>query len=177
MRLLLISLKSKGFPIEHKYTVALTQLSFREKKPFCGDTKKIPLRSWSDNHHSCYPLWVRDFVPFFLYSQRRDFRAKAKNSWVRGASKRAPIGLVSPERETRMATEALSIYNPRPCCIISHHNISGGKKRKVKKPTSITLINTKGYPILYTVCEIYSPYKMLSLSLDFVLILSWRVKY
>lgn len=143
MRLLLIRSKSKGFSIEHKYTVALTQLSFREKKPFCGDTKKIPLRSWSDNHRSCYLLWVCVFFfllllfifvvqsPERLQSKSQKLLRQGVDEWMSKKGTHRPS--FSRTRDPNGDGSPLHLQTPRPCCIISRRKKKPQQTRKVKK--------------------------------------------
>lgn len=118
--------------------------------------RKIPLRKL---------VWQS---PFILYSPGDELYSSVIFCTVNGVT--------STPQETGMARKPF----PSSIQTLLYHIAPVVLKQKAKKKASsiTTLINTKGYPILYTVlCDIYSPYKLLSLSLDFVLILSWCIKY
>lgn len=154
-------------------------------KAISGDTKKIPQRKlvWQSPFYYSHQ-GDKFYESDILYSQRFGFGA-SRNCWVLRGSGPRPFSCVASDAIRLLDGEkALSILQTKtllyhialqPVRITTKKNC----RKETKKSSSITtLINTKGYPILYTVvCDIRGPYKMLSLSLDFVLILSWCIKY
>lgn len=156
-------------------------------KAISGDTKKIPQRKlvWqspfyyshqSDKFYGVWyfvqsKVWLRsEPKPLSPQRERPDafllcgFRCHKRLGWWE-----SPVHPPDEDLAVSYRTSASKNYN----------NEKKNCRKETKKSSSITtLINTKGYPILYTVvCDIRGPYKMLSLSLDFVLILSWCIKY
>lgn len=159
-------------------------------KPFMEIQRKHHRGSWSDNHHFInLTRWQIIQVIDILYSQRDWLQSEPKKSNPlsqerEGDLRPSPAWLPCAVTDLD-GSEALLILKTKT---LLYHNAlqpiwvnkkEKNQKREKKKSSSITmLINTKGYPILYTVvCDICGPYKMLSLSLDFVLILSWCIKY
>lgn len=149
------------------------------QKPFLEIQSKYHRGSWSDNHH------------FIILTRWQILRFCTVKGWAWEWA-HTPL---SPQREwpeafllcgfrchKRLGRLESPVRPPDEDLAVSYRTSASKncrKETKKKKSSSITmLINTKGYPILYTVvCDICGPYKMLSLSLDFVLILSWCIKY
>lgn len=128
--------------------------------------------SWSVNHHL---VITTNDTSQWCFVQSKDCLWSEP---VRKTSLESGVGVRDSD-----GWEALHIFKTRN--LLYHNALQPVWVRKniyikkVEKKSSLTtLINTKGYPILYTVvCDICGPYKMLSLSIDFVLILSWCIKY